>query len=134
MEYEFLEHTADIKFRARGGTKEEAFESALLAFSHYVSKGSKIKSRKIRKIEVEGDDFENLLYNFIDELIYLIDAEDFVVRKGEVKIDGMRLNAELWGDDASNYSELEHVKAATYAEMYVKKKGKNWEVQMVLDV
>ena len=91
-------------------------------------------SKKKKKIEVEGSDKESLLYNFIEELIYLVDAEGFVVSEGKVKIKGNKLSGELLGDDTDNYSDLDHIKAATYAEMYVRKKVKGWEVQTVIDV
>ncbi len=134
MKYEFLEHTADIKFRAYGKTLDEAFESAVLAVSDYLSKGEKIKSRKGKIINVKGDDKENLLYNFLEEIIYLLDAENFVVKSAEVTIRGNNLRAELYGDDVSNYSGLDYIKAVTYAEMYIKKTDKGWELQVVMDI
>ena len=135
MKYEFLEHTADVKFRAYGLTLEEAFANIILAFSEFVSRGSEIKPRKGKVVNVSGNDRESLLYNFIDELIYLLDAGKFVVVRGEVFFRGNNLRAELFGDDASNYSGLEHVKAATYAEMKIEQdvNGK-WTVQVVMDV
>ena len=85
---------------------------------------------------MHGNDYESLLYNFVDELIYLLDT-GFVVSKAKIELRGFNLKAELYGDDIKKYN-LEGVKAATYAEMHVKKiklKGKDiWEAQMVLDV
>jgi len=134
MGYKFLEHTADIKFKAWGKTLNEAFSESVKAMSEFIGKGNKIGSRKKKIISVEGEDKKNLLYNFLDEMIYLLDAEGFVVAKGDVKIVGNKLSAELKGDDVKNYSGLDHVKAATYAEMFVGRKGKDWVVQAVVDV
>jgi SHS2 domain-containing protein len=44
------------------------------------------------------------------------------------------LTAELYGDDSKNYPELDSVKAATYAEMSIKKTKEGYIVQAVLDV
>lgn len=133
--YEFLEHTADIKFKAYGKNLNELFENSVLAFSEYVSRGKGIKGVIKREIAVEGKDNENLLHVMLDELIYLIDAEGFVVSYANVKIKGKELKAELYGDSVSKYKDLDQVKAATYAEMYVKqKKNKSFEAQVVLDV
>ena len=48
--FEFLEHTADIKFRAFGKTLEEVFENSALAVSSIYSKEKKIslKSKRYR--------------------------------------------------------------------------------------
>ena len=49
-------------------------------------------------------------------------------------VDG-KLEGEVFGDDAVNYKDLDHIKAATYSEMYIRqKKDKSWEAQVVLDV
>jgi SHS2 domain-containing protein len=134
MKYEFLPHTADIKFKAYGENLQETFENVILAFSEFVAKGEKIKPKKGKIINVSGDDKENLLYNFLEELIYLMDAENFVVAKGDVFFRGNNLRAELFGDDAKNYKELDYAKAATYAEIEVKEEKGKCVVQAVIDV
>ena len=86
-------------------------------------------------IKIKGKDNEEILYKFIDELIYLLDAKNFIVAKVKVKIKNNNLEAEVYGDNASKYKDLDHIKAATYSEMYIKqKKDKTWEAQVVLDV
>lgn len=134
MKYKFLEHTADIKFRAYGKTLDEVFENAVLAISDYLSRGKKIKTAKGKVIEVSGNDLESLFYNFLDELIYLLDAELFIVAKAKITIRGHNLKAELFGDNSKNYKDLDAIKAATYAEMYIKKTPQGFEAQAVLDV
>ncbi len=134
MKYKFLPHTADVKFKAFGKTLNQAFENAALAFSETIAKGDKIKNTKTKEIEVQGQDKENLFYNFLEELIYLFDAENFVTKNAKVSIKENKLKAKLQGDDAKNYKNLDHVKAMTYAEMKIKKTTHGWEVQAVLDV
>ena len=46
MKYKFIEHTADIKFQAYGKTINEIFENSILAISSYLSRDSKIKTKK----------------------------------------------------------------------------------------
>jgi len=134
MKFKFLEHTADIKFQAYGKTLDEVFENSLLAVSEYISRGNKIKTTKGKIIDVVGIDHESLLYNFLDEILYLIDAESFIPAKAKITIRGFNLHAELYGDSTKNYKDLDHIKAATYAEMYIKKIDKGFEAQVVLDV
>jgi len=135
MKYEFLEHTADVKFRTFGKNLDETFENAILAFAEFVAKDKKIECKKEKTIKLKGHDKKSLLYNFLDELVYLMDAEDFVACCGEVKIKGNSLVAYLEGDSVSNYSGLDHFKAATYAEMRISKKSENrWMIQAVMDV
>lgn len=133
QKFEFLDHTADIKMRVIGKELKDIFETTVLAIAQYSSGGEKISSKKGKVINVRGNDNESLLYNFIDEILYLIDAEHFIPVKAEVTMRGYNLKAELYGDDTKNY-KLEHIKSATYAEMSIKKLRDNWEAVFVLDV
>lgn len=131
--FEHLDHTADIKFKVYAKSKEEIFANTVLAISDYLARGKKIKDVIKKKIKINGQDDESLLYAFIDELIYLLDAENFIVSKANIELKGNRLTAELLGDEAANYPGLDHIKAATYSEMHIKKE-KNWEAQFVVDI
>lgn len=134
IKFEMLEHTADVKFKIYGKNLNEVFENSALAVSDFLTRGKKIKSSKVKKIKIKEEDLESLLYKFLDELVYLLDAKGFVVSKAKVRIKGLELNAEIFGDDAKKYEGLDHFKAATYAEMYVRKKKDGFEAQFVLDV
>ena len=134
MKYKFIEHTADIKFKSYGKSLNEVFENAVLAIVEYISRGKEIKSTKKKSIKLKGTDINSLLYKFLDELKYLLDAEFFLVSKAKVSIKGFKLHAELFGDNASNYKNLDHIKAATYSEMQIKKTLHGFEAQAVMDV
>jgi|SRR3989344_3217503 len=135
--FEFLEHTADIKIRVYGKTLGGIFENIVLALSSYIAKDVKVRNKIKKKILIESKNNEELVYRFIDELLFLLDAENFIACKSSVKMnlkDG-KIECELEGDDTRKYKGLNHVKAATYAEMYVKQlKNKSWEAQFVIDV
>ncbi len=133
LPFNFLDHTADIKIQINGSTLNEIFENTVRAVAHYINSGSPITSKKGKVIEVQGTDTHSLLANFIDELLYLIDAEHFVPAKASVLLRGNNLKAEVFGDDTKNY-HLTHIKAATFAEMEIVKKKSGWEAIVVLDV
>lgn len=133
--FKFLEHTADIKFQAFGENLEEVFENSALALKETICGKNIIKEKKEKVINAEGKDFESLLYNFLEEILYLIDAENFLIKKvKEIKINKFKLKAVLTGDEASNYKFTNNVKAITYNEMFVKQQKGKWVVQVVLDV
>ncbi len=135
MKFKFLEHTADIKFQAFGKSAEEAFENSASALKESICGKIRIKEGKEKKIEIEGRDFESMLYMFLEEILYLLDAEDFLIEKvKEIKINGFKLKAVLTGDKASNYKFTNNVKAVTYNEMFVKHEKGKWIVQIVIDV
>ena len=135
MKYKFLEHTADVKFQAFGKSSEEVFENSALALKELICGKIKIKDERNKIIKAKGKDFESLLYNFLEEIIYFVDAENFIISKiEEIKIKDFNLNAKISGDKVSNYNFNNEVKAVTYNEMFVKKIKRKWISQVVLDV
>lgn len=133
--FKFLPHTADIKFQAYGKNLEEVYENSAYAMMGQIF-SNRIKEKKKKKFEVSGKDLESLMYNFLEEFLYLIDAEKFICGKVKVKIskDRKNLKAEVYGDDVKNYKTEMSIKAVTYNDMFVKKIKNQWVSQVVLDV
>lgn len=135
MKFKFLPHTADVKFQAFGNSIEEAFENSAIALKETICGKKKIKSKLKKEIKISGTDFESLLYKFLEEILYLVDAEDFLISKIEkIKIEKLKLIATLFGDNAKNYKFTNPVKAVTYNDMFIKKENKKWVAQVVVDV
>ncbi|MEK6844628.1 MAG: archease [Nanoarchaeota archaeon] len=134
--FKFLEHTADIKFQAFGNSLKKVFENSALALFNIVY-DLKIKDKKKFKIYAKGRDLESLMYNFLEEILVLIDSKNFLPSKIiNFKLDkkNLKIRAEIIGDDAKNYNISEHVKAITYNEMFIKKIRGRWVSQIVLDI
>jgi len=149
MKFKFLPHTADIKFQAFGKSLEEVFENASYALINIICK-EKIKAKEKKKIKIKGRDTESLLYNFLEEFLYLLDVGGFLTAKIEnlkITTDSVvrnkkrfyncELTCELLGDDVKNYEAETHVKAITYNDMFIKKtpgKTNEFICQVVVDV
>ncbi|MDP6139377.1 MAG: archease [Candidatus Woesearchaeota archaeon] len=138
QKYKFLEHTADTKFQAYGNNMGEAFSNAALAMFSVITDTKKIKKKIKKEIKVKGTDLKSLLYNFLEELLFLLDTNSFLLNKIEkISIKKMKgkysLNATVVGDKADNYETSGDIKAVTYNEMEIKENDKVM-VQVVLDL
>ncbi|MFB6114927.1 MAG: archease, partial [Candidatus Nanohalobium sp.] len=115
---------------------EEAFSEVVKAFSDIVGGEGGMYTHEI---EVESEGYEALLFDFLDELIFLQDTEGVVVSHAEeLEIEdiekGHRLTAEISVDDISDSMNPMDVKAPTYSEMEVKTGDGEWVLQAVLDI
>jgi len=135
MKFKFLEHTADAKFQAFGKNLEETFVNAALALTKLMT-DSKVKTKITKKIKVSGNDNKSLLYNFLEELLFLLDTKNFLLSKiKDIKIKNGVLTAVLIGDNnIKNYEVKTNIKAITYNEMFIKKKNNKFVLQVVLDI
>jgi SHS2 domain-containing protein len=133
MKYKFLEHKADAKFQAFGKTLEEAFSNAALAMFSLMTDIKKVKGKIKKKISVKGHDRKALLYNFLEELLFFLDRDGFLLHKiKRIKIIDNKLEAVVLGDKVNNYETHGEVKAVTYNEMEIKEKP--YMVQVVVDM
>ena len=137
MKFEFLPHTADIKFQAWGKTIEDVFENSALALFNALTP-KKIKSKKKIVVRADGNDLEGLMYNFLEEFLFLLDTENFIGAKiEEIKLDKetFTILAKVSGDCFKNNEyEITHIKAITYSEMEIRHLPNRWTAQVVLDV
>jgi SHS2 domain-containing protein len=135
VKFKFLEHTADVKFQAFGKTIEEAFKNSALALKKTIVREINVKEKVSKKFSIKGKDNEKKLYCFLEELLFLLDAENFLFSKvKKIKMNNEKLEAEVLGDNALNYKFKNDVKAITYNQMFVKFEKGIWKTQVVLDV
>ena len=142
--YIFFDKTADAKLQAFGNTLVEAFRNAQEAMMKIMYSLETITDyefdKETREIIVEGSNLESLLYNFLEEVIFLMNAEFFVglVEKLQIiKVDETyKLKAILTGTQAINLESHGEIKAVTYNEMYVKfdEDRQKYTAQVVVDL
>ena len=140
-EFEHLEHTADVLIVAYGKSLEELFSNAARGVFEVITDTRRVEPRETRNIEVSGMDLEQLLYKWIDELLYLHEAEGLVF--GEFNVREIRrcnnefcLKAIVAGEkfDPQRHEYRVIVKAMTYAQMRIERLGDLWKASFVVDI
>jgi SHS2 domain-containing protein len=143
MPYHYLEEigTADIAFEATGRDLPELFRAAADATMNVmIDNLDAIEPRDMRHIELMNDEIDMLLFDFLQELIYLKDAERLLLRARDVQIDEKNdeyfLKAEAAGEhlDAARHHQRADVKAVTLHDFSVKKQDAGWKAMVLLDV
>lgn len=137
--FKYIEHTAEAGFQAFGKTMEQAFSNAVLAMSNMLTDVSKIALNRFEKIKLSAQTKENLLVDFLTEILFLMEVKGFIPAKAsKIKIvqsaKKCALESKLCGDDIKNCKTHGDIKAITYHELKVEKRGGNWMVQVVVDV
>lgn len=134
--YEYLEHTADVKIRAYGLTLSQAFENMAKATTGVMTDVDLVKQHVNKRINIASENTERLLYDFLDEIIYLMDTEEFLTAKAIVNIHGNSLSADLKGDyqNENQYEVHTYIKSVTLNELKVMKKENLHILQIIHDI
>jgi len=69
QKYEFLEHTADVTFKAYGRDLNELFKNAAEALEDTMVLLDEVALGETLNIEMGSDSYENLLYDWLSELL-----------------------------------------------------------------
>jgi SHS2 domain-containing protein len=135
--FEVLDHTADIGLIVHGGDLKALFENAGEAFFHLITDLRKVKPRIERRINIGGESLERLMVDWINELLYLHDVENFLFKEFEVESVGEDgLKAVVKGEPFQEGTHVikTEVKAATYHRIEVRKEKGRWRAQIILDL
>jgi protein archease len=143
MPYHYLEEigTADIAFEATGRDLPELFTAAADATMNVMVENlDAIEPGETRHIELSSGEIDMLLFDFLQELIFLKDAHRLLLRARSIRIDKKRetifLKAEARGEpvDAARHQQRADVKAVTLHGFSVEKQDGNWKARVLLDI
>ena len=143
MAYRYLEEfgTADIAFEATGRDLPELFMAAADATMNVmIDNLDGIEPRETLQIELSNDNIDLLLFDLLQELIFLKDAERLLLRVREVQIaerdENYFLKATAEGEllDAERHHQRADVKAVTLHDFSVEQTERGWKARVLLDI
>jgi len=134
MEYQNLEHTADLKIRSHGQTLEQVFTNmAQGMYANIIAEKDILKNQAVnRKLKVKAGDLQSLLVDFLNELVSLSDINNEIYTKYNLHIKDNELIGEIKGYKIKRL-KLE-IKAVTYNELKIEQKENQWIAEVVFDI
>ena len=135
--FEILDHTADIRIKAYGGDLRELFQNIAFGMFNILADLEGITTSTEIEIKVEALDKEELLVEWLDELLYNFYTKHIIFSKFDIKeLTDTKLAAEVKGRFiGENKNRLKtEIKAATRHDLHIQKIKDHHEVQVVFDV
>ena len=135
--YEFIEHTADIRIRVKGKDLKELFKNSALAMFEIMGerKNTEHPGQETIAIEQAGQDLEELFVNWLNELLSLSATKELIFSDFQIKkLDQHNLQAVVSGSSIKNYKINTEIKAATYHELKLQQIPNGWQGEVIFDV
>jgi len=137
--FEFVDiTTADVAFVAYGRDLNELFANSALAMFEVMINTKQVEEKVEERVSVDGHDLESLMFNWLNELLYISDSKNLAFSKFEVKVDdkNFKLEAICKGEEINpeKHETRTVVKAATYHQMKIWWEDNLWKAQVILDI
>jgi len=135
--YELIDHTADIGIRVYGRELKELFKNAAFAMFDIMADLEGLKGSVEVEIKKEAPNSEELLVEWMDELLYNFYTKGLIFNEFEItEFNDKRIAAKATGRHlGENRSRLKtEIKAVTYHDLKIEKKDNLWQTQLIFDV
>ena len=133
-----FEHTADIGIEVESSNLSEAFEEVSLSFSEIITGGNLPKSSLSKEVNLEADNLDSLLVDFMSYLIVLFDTDFFITGSARLEISNNHnfslrgnLMGETYDQDTLGYGV--EIKAISY-HLLVVEEGPPARLRVILDL
>ena len=135
--YETFEHTADLGLRIRADDLDELFaEAGRALFSVIVENLGEVRPVEEVTFEIEGEGHEELLRDWLAELLYTFHSEHWLLAEFDVKRHRTGLTATAGGEpfDPKRHRLDAEVKAITYHGLKVEHDDDGWLAEVIVDI
>ena len=133
-----FEHTADIGIEVKSSNLSEAFQEVSLSFSEIITGGNLPKDSISKEVNIEADNLDSLLVDFMSYLIVLFDTDFFITGSTKLKISKNNkfllkgnLMGETYNQDIHGYGV--EIKAISYHLLLVEE-GPPAHLRVILDL
>ncbi len=139
MPYKYLDTiTGDAEFIVNAKSLEELLAESGKALVGLMYDIKKLKGGKSLEIRATGETPEDLVYNWLTEILFLQDTENFFFKDFSVEVEekGGEFIAKGVGTGQTGDPKLveAYVKAITLHNFYVKKTNNGWEARITVDL
>ena len=136
--YEILEHTADVGLLAYGPTLGAALSQAALGMCALIVPPERVQPARCWRVEASAPDPDLLLFNLLDELLYLHHVEGMVAHDVavEAEADPWTARALVRGEtlDRQRHRPGTEIKAVTLHGISLRPEDGRWVARIVFDL
>lgn len=128
------ENIADIKLEVFGKNRIDLLNNLIKSFAEIITEINNLKEKRIVKLKLSFEKFEDLVFDLVNKLIFLKDTQFFIAKSANFKFEKKSLIVDLKGQKITNNLPIKiDIKALTNHKFSVKK-NKKWRAILVFDV
>lgn len=136
--YRLTRHQSELAVRVIGESQADLFaNSALALFDVMLADVGKVEARERIPLEVEGTDRDDLMVNWMRELLYLYQGSGYLVREFLVReVKDTLVKAEVGGEklDPDRHEIQQEIAAVSLHKSRMEKTGDQWTAHLIFEL
>jgi len=135
--YRLTTRQSELAVKVTGGSQADLFANSAFALFDVISDVEKIEIKERLPLEVEGADRDDLLVNWMRELLYLYQGSGYLLKEFVIReVKDTSVKAEVCGEkvDPDRHEIKQEIVAVAYNQSRMTKTGNRWTAQLIFEV
>ncbi len=135
--YRLMTRQSALAVKVVGNSQADLFANSAFALFDVMTDVDKIEIKEHLPLEVEGVDRDDLMVNWMRELLYLYQGSGYLLREFQVReVKDTLVKADVCGEkiDPDRHEIKKEVAAVAYHQSRMEKTGNQWTAQLVFEV
>ncbi|HJX09856.1 MAG TPA: archease [Candidatus Binatia bacterium] len=135
--YRLTTRQSELAVKVTGGSQADLFANSAFALFDVMLDVEKIEIKEHLSLEVEGADRDDLLVNWMRELLYLYQGSGYLLKEFLIReVKDTSVKAEVCGEkiDPDRHEIKQEIAAVAYHQSRMTKTGNQWTAQLIFEV
>ncbi len=135
--YRLTTRQSELAVKVTGGSQADLFANSAFALFDVMLDVEKIDVKERLLLEVEGADRDDLLVNWMRELLYLYQGSGYLLKEFIIReVKDTTVKAEVCGEkvDPDRHEIKQEITAVAYHQSRMTKTGNQWTAQLIFEV
>ena len=135
--YRITKHQTELAVRISGSSQADLFANSAFALFDVMTDPATIEIKERIPLEIEGSDREDLMVNWMRELLYLYQASGYLLKEFKIsQVKDTVVKAEVCGEkiDPDRHEIKQEIAAVAFHKSRMEKTGNQWIAQVIFEL
>lgn len=135
--YRITARQSELAVRIAGNSQADLFANSAFALFDVMTDVEKVELKEQLPLEVEGIDRDDLMVNWMRELLYLYQGSGYLLKEFQIReVKDTLVKAEVGGEkiDPDRHEIKMEITAVAYHQSRMQKTGDQWTAQLIFEV
>jgi protein archease len=135
--YRITKHQTELAVRINGISQADLFANSAFALFDVMTDPNAIEIKERIPLEVEGSDRDDLMVNWMRELLYLYQGSGYLLKEFKIsQVKDTIVKAEVCGEkiDPDRHEIKQEIAAVAFHKSRMEKTGNQWIAQVIFEL